>query len=257
VSSQPLAGLRVVVTRPENQAGELADRLRALGAEPLLFPTIAIVPSEAGGLLDQAIDRLSGYDWVIFTSVNGVENFWAHLQPGTQGLAPLPHFRGRVAAIGPATADVLRQRGVLVDLMPDEYRAEAILGEIGDVAGQRILLPRADIARRALADGLRARGAWVDEAPAYRTVRGKPSLAAFEAMRAGVDVVTFTSSSTVHNFVYLTQGLDYGDPIIVCIGPVTAATAHELGLSVDVEAETYTIDGLLESLISKLQTEET
>jgi len=251
-----LAGLRIVVTRPENQAGELADRMRALGAEPLLFPTIAIAPPEVGGPLDQAISRLSDYDWIVFTSANGVEHFWARLQAGTQGLAPLPHFRGRVAAIGPATADALRQRGVSVDLMPDEYRAEAILDEIGDVTGQRILLPRADIARRALADGLRARGARVDEVPAYRTVRGEPSPADFDAMRAGVDVVTFTSSSTVRNFVFLTQGLDYGDPFIACIGPVTAATARELGLPVDVEAETYTIDGLLESLIFNLQTGE-
>jgi uroporphyrinogen-III synthase len=226
--------------------------LRALGAEPLLFPTIAIVPPEVGGPLDQAIARLPDYDWIIFTSVNGVEHFWARLvevrrSSGGDGEDELS-IRGRVAAIGPVTAEALRQRGATVYLMPAEYRAEAILDEIGEVAGQRILLPRADIARPALADGLRATGAQVDDVPAYRTVRGEPPLAAFDALRAGVDVVTFTSSSTVRHFVSLTQGLDFGDPLIACIGPVTAATARELGLRVDVTAQEYTVDGLLEAL---------
>jgi uroporphyrinogen-III synthase len=250
--NRPLADLRVVVTRPENQATELCDRLRAMGAEPIIFPTIAIVPPKAGGPLDQAIARLPDYDWIIFTSVNGVEHFWARLVEvrllsGGDGENKLS-IRGRVAAIGPATADALRQHGAPVHLMPAEYRAEAILDEIGDVAGQRILLPRADIARPALADGLRATGAQVDDVRAYHTVRGDPPSAAFDALRAGVDVVTFTSSSTVRNFVSLTQGLDFGDPLMACIGPVTAATAHELGLRVDVVAEEYTVDGLLEAL---------
>jgi uroporphyrinogen-III synthase len=116
------------------------------------------------------------------------------------------------------------------------------------VAGLHILLPRADIARPVLADGLCALGARVDEVPTYHTVRGNPPQAAFDALLAGVDVITFTSSSTVRNFVALTDGLDYGDPLIACIGPVTAATARELGLHVDIVAEEYTIDGLLEAL---------
>jgi uroporphyrinogen-III synthase len=255
--SHPLTGLRVVVTRSESQAEELCDHLRDLGAEPILFPVIAIVPPEVGGPLDQAIARLSDYDWIVFTSVNGVEHFWRRLVEagrswGENGLDELP-FRGKVAAIGPATAEALRQHGAPVHLMPGEYRAEAILDAIGDVAGQRMLLPRADIARPALADGLRADGAQVDDVPAYRTVPGEPPRDAFEALCAGVDVVTFTSSSTVRNFVSLTRGLNYGEPLIACIGPVTAATVRELGLRVDVVAEAYTIDGLLESLISNLQ----
>jgi uroporphyrinogen-III synthase len=258
--SHALTGLRVLVTRPEDQAEDLCDRLRALGAEPLLFPTIAIVPPEVGGSLDQAIAQLPDYDWIIFTSVNGVEHFWTRLG----GLRPASaedgegrlSIQGKVAAIGPATAEALRGRGAPVHLMPAEYRAEAILDEIGDVAGRRILLPRADIARPALANGLRARGAQVDDVCAYRTVRGEPPRAAFDALRAGVDVITFTSSSTVRNFVSLTEGLDFGDPLIACIGPVTAATAHELGLRVDLVAETYTIDGLLESLTNHLQLKE-
>jgi uroporphyrinogen-III synthase len=252
-----LSGRRVVVTRPEEQAEGLCSRLRALGAEPVEFPVIAIAPPETGGPLDQAIARLSSYDWLIFTSVNGVEYFWARLE-ALEALAAGPaQFAAakvaaigpaKVAAIGPATATALRQRGVQVCLVPAEYRAEAILDEIGDVAGQTILLPRADIARPALADGLRGKGAQVDEVPAYRTVPAIPAAAAFDALRAGVDVITFTSSSTVHSFVAQTAGLSYGDPRVACIGPVTATTARELGLRVDVVAKEYTIDGLLEAL---------
>ncbi len=151
-------------------------------------------------------------------------------------------------AIGPATAEALRERGVSVYLVPGEYRAEAILDEIGSVAGQHILLPRADIARRELAEGLRARGAEVDEVDAYRTVMARPSPQAFDALRSGVDVITFTSSSTVRNFVTLTQGVDYGKPLIACIGPITAGTAAGVGLHVDVVAEEYTMEGLLDAL---------
>lgn len=244
-----LAGRRVLVTRPQEQSEGLFKHLHALGAEPILFPVIAIVPPEAGGPLDQAIARLADYDWIIFTSINGVEHFWARLPEDIGIRSPLAAVANlKIAAIGPVTAEALRRRGAQVHLMPDEYRAEAILEVIGDVTGLRILLPRADIARPALADGLRARGAHVVEVPAYRTVRGNPSPAAFDALCAGVDVITFTSSSTVRNFVSLTDGVDYGRPLIACIGPVTAATAHELGLPVDVVAEEYTIDGLLEAL---------
>jgi uroporphyrinogen-III synthase len=238
-----LNGRRVVITRPENQAEELSSRLRALGARTIAFPVIAIVPPPPGGPLEQAIARLADYDWIIFTSVNGVEQFWER-QEETSKVSET----SKIAAIGPATAGALRRRGIVAHLVPAEYRAEAILDEIGDVAGQRILLPRADIARPALADGLRAMGAQVDEVVAYHTVQNVPDQAAFTALHAGVDLVIFTSSSTVRNFVALTIGLDYGDPLIACIGPVTAATARELGLDVDIVAKEYTIDGLLDAL---------
>jgi uroporphyrinogen-III synthase len=248
----PLAGRRVVVTRPEDQGQELCQRLLALGAEPIQFPVIAIVPPEPDGPLDQAISRLAEYDWIIFTSVNGVEQFWARLTElrpwADEDRRPGLPFPGKVAAIGPKTAEALRSRGAGVQLMPEEFRAEAILDEIGEVDGQYVLLPRADIARPALAKGLRAMGAQVDEVTAYRTIRGQPPRTAFDALRAKVDIVTFTSSSTVRNFVALTQDLDYGDPLIVCIGPVTAGTARELGLRVDGMAKEYTIEGLLEAL---------
>jgi uroporphyrinogen-III synthase len=247
-----LTGLRVVITRPEGQSEALCEQLRALGAFPIAFPVIAITPPEPGGDLDRAITGIANYDWIIFTSVNGVEHFWARLtamreQPGTD-VNGIPGFRGSAAAIGPRTAAALRQRGASVHLMPDEYRSEAILDAIGAVQGQRILLPRADIARRELANGLRALGARVDEVTAYRTVPAKPQAAAFEELRQGVDIITFTSSSTVRGFVALTAGISYGDPLVVCIGPVTADTALGLGLHVDAVAEEYTTDGLIEAL---------
>lgn len=242
-----LTGRRVVVTRAEGQVLGLVSHLRALGAEPVVFPVIAIAPPEVGGPLDRAIAQLERYDWVVLTSANGVEHFLTRLVEIK--VSPRDHtIRGRVAAVGPATAAALRQRGVPVHLLPDEHRAEAILDEIGDVAGQRILLPCADIARPTLTKGLRALGAQVDRVTAYRNVLGKPIPAAYDALRAGVDVLTFTSSSSVRNFLALTQGLDYGAPLVACIGPVTAATARELGLRVNVVPEEYTIEGLVEKL---------
>ena len=247
-----LVGLRVVITRPEAQSEGLCERLRQAGAVPILFPVITIAPPEPGGALDQAIRHLSEYDWIIFTSVNGVKQFRTRLAdilrvPVAQ-LQGIPGFTGKVAAIGPKTAAMLQQHGIKVDVLPNEYRAEAILDAIGEVGGQRILLPRADIARAELAAGLRVRGAIVDEVTAYHTLPATPPPTAFEQLRQGVHVVTFTSSSTVRHFVALTRGIDYGNPAIACIGPVTADTARQLGLHVDVVADEYTVDGLFRAL---------
>ncbi len=247
-----LSGLRVVITRPEAQSEVLCELLRRAGVIPISFPVITIAPPEPGGALDQAIRRLSQYDWIIFTSVNGVQQFRTRqaniLGMSLERLQGIPGFTGKIAAIGPKTAQVLRQSGIEVHVMPSEYRAEAILDVIGEVHGARILLPRADIARAELTVGLRERGAIVDEVAAYRTLPTTPPPLAFEQLQQGVDVVTFTSSSTVRHFVALTRGINYGDPAIACIGPVTAETARQLGLRVDIVADEYTVDGLLRAL---------
>jgi len=250
--AEGLVGLRVVITRPEAQSEMLCERLCQAGAVPILFPVITIVPPEPGGALDQALRRLSKYDWIIFTSVNGVKQFRTRLAdvlgiPLAQ-LQGIPGFTGKIAAIGPKTAATLRQHGIEVNMLPREYCAEAILDTIGEVCRQRILLPRADIARAELAIGLRMRGAIVEEVAAYRTLPATPPPTAFEQLRQGVDVVTFTSSSTVRHFVALTRGFDYGDPAIACIGPVTAETAWQMGLHVDIVADEHTIDGLFRAL---------
>jgi uroporphyrinogen III methyltransferase/synthase len=251
--TRPLFGLRVLITRPREKAGQMAVRLSDLGAEPVIFPTIAIRPPEDWEPLDTAAGRLSTYDWVIFTSANGVRFFWSRLER-TGKDARL--FAGtRLAAIGPVTAEELASRGMRPDLVPGQYVAEAILDEIGAVDGRRILLPRADIARPLLADGLRAAGAEVDEIAAYRTLpattedaeRIRDMLATGE-----IDVLTFTSSSTVRNFVAALEPLpDVPEgTVVACIGPVTAQTAEESGLPVHVSASEHTIDGLLGALVA-------
>lgn len=248
----PLAGLHVLVTRPEDQAEDLIRRLSALGAEPVICPTIRIAPLENPEPLDRAVAQVERYDWVIFTSVNGVRYFFERL--AAAGAGPERLVGRRLAAIGPATARALAEHGLPVDLMPGQYVAEAILEEIGDVAGQRILLPRADIARKALAEGLQVRGALVDEVAAYRTVATGGRLP-----EERVEIATFTSPSTLRNFVALMEGA--GRPAaaylagaqVACIGPITARAALDEGLPVDVVAEEHTVDGLVKAILTHLQ----
>ncbi|MFI5279709.1 MAG: uroporphyrinogen-III synthase [Gemmatimonadales bacterium] len=228
-----------MITRPADKAEGLAGRLRALGAVPIVFPTIRLVPAEPGPM-DSAARELRTFDWVVFTSKQGVESFVERLV--AVGRKAVDLNSRKVAAIGPATADALRAHGIHPALVPAEYVAEAILAEIGDVKGQRMLLPRADIARAALADGLKERGASVVEIAAYRTVGTGTQPPALD----GVDAVTFTSSSTVRYFV--DSGAAIGLARVVCIGPVTAGTARELGLTVHAVAEQYTEDGLILAL---------
>ncbi|HVN55418.1 MAG TPA: uroporphyrinogen-III synthase [Anaerolineaceae bacterium] len=245
-----LADKRVLVTRPRAQAEALLEMLAGLGAVPILFPTIEIGEAEERGPLDRAIAGLRAYRWVIFTSANGVAAFWQRLVAlGEDENA----FGGvRVAAIGPATAQALRERGVTPEFVPAEYVAEAILPGLGNVRGQRILLPRADIARRALVEALEAQGAFPEEIAAYRTLPANPDPAALSELERGVDVATFTSSSTVRNYFLLLGERArelLGEALIVCIGPVTAETARSQGLEVGLVAAEYTVDGLVDALV--------
>ncbi|HEX8996318.1 MAG TPA: uroporphyrinogen-III synthase [Ktedonobacterales bacterium] len=255
-SGQPLAGRHIAITRPREQAAALAERLEALGARVSLLSSISIAPVEDYSLLDAAIGRLSGYDWLVFTSVNGVRAFADRL--AATGHTWMDRGLARVAAIGPATTQALEREGVTVDLTPDEYIAEGILEGLGLVAGQRMLLARADIARRSLADGLRLRGAEVDEVAAYRTVT--QPVAADDIQRTlgddRVDAITFTSSSTVRG---LLQGLEAAgrDPrealrgvALAAIGPITAATLREHGLEPALVADEYSIPGLTTALVA-------
>lgn len=249
----PLHGKRVLVTRPPHQAGAFSDKLRALGAEPVEFPTIGIAPAEDTAPLDQAIAEIESYDWVIFTSTNAVAPFWERLTEAGKDARALAGVR--IGAIGPRTAAELKTIGLLADFMPDTYVAEAVVEQIGDVAGQRILLPRSHIARAALVEGLAAKGAIVNEVEAYRTVAGDPSDQAWQRLRDGrIDIATFTASSTVRNFVGLFNGDAAGailrDALVACIGPITADTAQEYGIHVDIVAEEHTIDGLLAAIVA-------
>ena len=246
----PLSGKAILVTRARAQAGELAKRLEGLGAEVIRFATIRIGDPPDPRALRDAAAGLAEFQWAVFTSVNGVDRFWSALRE-TGGDAR--RFAGvGVCAIGPATARALVRRGIHPDVVPTEFVAEAMvnaLGNVADLAGARILLPRADIARSALPDGLQALGAVVTEVAAYATLPdGANATRIREQLQAGkIDLVTFTASSTVRNFVRLV-GSDLGDARIASIGPITSGTARELGLPVHLEAAEYTIPGLVDAI---------
>jgi uroporphyrinogen-III synthase len=242
--ARPLFGRRVVVTRARDQASDLVERLHRLGAETIELPAITIDdPDDGGAALRGAALQVGHYDWVIFTSANAVDRFCANLHDA-RWLAGV-----RVAAIGPGTADALRRFGVVADLIPEHFVAESLIEAFPFGNGQ-VLLPRAAVARDVLPESLRAKGWRVDVVEAYRTRPVEPPPSAL-AEAAKADAITFTSSSTVTNFLHV-AGLDAIPPVVVCIGPVTAATAREAGLTVDVVAGEHTINGLVEALVSAL-----
>ncbi len=253
--SSPLFGKRIVVTRARRQASELVQCLRSLGGEPLELPTIAVREPEAWESLDRALDQIEAYHWLLFTSANAVESFFGRLRARGRDIRDLKGIL--LGAIGPGTARSLESLCMRVDLTPDEYTAEALLGALAriGVEGKRILIPRALEAREVLPERLRDLGAAVDVAVAYQTV---PSGLTSEEVRdlftqGRVDAITFTSSSTVKNFVGIVgqenlQGLLQG-VTVACIGPITASTARGLGISPDVVAKQYTIMGLVEALV--------
>jgi uroporphyrinogen-III synthase len=258
-AARQLAGRHIVVTRPPAQVEELACRLEALGARVTPLSAIAIQPIEDSTRLDEAIRELGTYDWLVLTSANGVRAVAERLR--ALGIGWESRRRARIAVIGPATAAELAALGVSADIMPEQFIAEAIVEVLGNVAGQRILLLRADIARADLADELRVRGADVDEVPAYRTVPIALDEHALQALLEGdrPDAITFTSSSTVRG---LAQGLlEHGRPVhnalqgiaLAAIGPITAGTLREYGLEPAIIATEYTSAGLAGALVAYFQ----
>jgi len=242
---------RVLITRPRSQAGSFAQALEAAGFEAIFFPVIEICPASDMSELDQALSRLSRYDWVIFTSVNGVQVVWERLM--TLGLGNIPAGT-RLAAIGPKTAQAIRQLGVEPAFVPEEYVAEAILPGLGELAGRWVLLPRAEIARKALPEAICQAGGIAHEIAVYQTLPAQPDPSGLAALQAGVDVVTFTSPSTVHNFLTLAERAGFdpldlpGRPQVACIGPITAEAARQAGLNVAIVADSYTTEGLVAAL---------
>jgi uroporphyrinogen III methyltransferase/synthase len=242
---------RILITRPRPQAETFARLLEREGARPFFFPVIEILPPEDWSALDEALRNLDRYDWLILKSLNGAEAVLGRLD--ALGMRQSPAGL-RVAAVGPVTAARLARAGLRNSVVPSKYTAAAILPELGDIAGGRILLPGSDIAPRKLSAALRGAGAIVDVVTAYRLVSMQPSPAEFEALRRGVDVVCFASPSSVTGFVRAlhAHGVEArrppSDPLIACIGPVTAAAARAAGLRVDVEAAEHTVVGLLEAL---------
>ena len=247
----PLFGRCIVVTRAREQAGTLSGKLRALGAEVIEMPTIEIAAAEDYGPLDGAIEELGAYDWIIFTSANGVRCFVERLDRSRQDLRAL---RARICAIGEATKGALEALHLKVDLVGEEYVAESLVQAFQsvDLRGKRVLLPRAAVARDFLPGRLRERGACVDVVEAYRTIVPEHAVeeaANVFARRRRPDWITFTSSSTVQNFVRIAGAGVLAGVKIASIGPVTSAAANKLGLDVTVEAAVYTTDGLVEAIL--------
>lgn len=245
-----LQGKRVLITRPEGQAEGFAQKLKALGAEPVVLPAIELLPPEDWTPVDRALSALAegSYDWVVFTSANGVRFALARLRE--VGLEMGIFGRTKLAAIGPATAQALRREGLEVAFMPQQFIAEAIAEGL-DAQGQRVLLLRADIARGELHELLRAQGAHVEEVAVYRTRPARLALELLREVLQRVDVVTFTSSSTVHALMDALRDSRelLNGTIVACIGPITARAARRRGLPVHIEAEEHTIDGLIRALI--------
>lgn len=251
---KPLLGRSVVVTRAREQASGLADRLAALGAEVIQFPTIEIRPLADYTAVDTTLGRLNDFDWLIFTSANGVKCFWERLDRAGKDTRALGSVR--VAAIGPATAEALRSRGVRPDFVPDAYIAESVaqgLLEQG-MEGRKVLLARAAVARDVLPDTLRKAGADVLVLPVYETVPAHARLdEVTERLQKGtLDYVTFGSSSTVDNFfARIPESLVRESGVrLACIGPVTAKTLGNHGLTASVMPETFTIPALVDAIVS-------
>lgn len=255
---RPLSGRRIVVTRSREQAGELMEMLEERGAEAIPAPTIRIAPPEDPEALDRACAQAGSFDWIIFTSANGVDHFMRCLL----ALGDVRDLKGvRICTIGPSTASRVQRYGIRVDLMPEEYRAEAIVDALkaeGGLAGTRFLLPRADIARELLAEELRTAGADVVEVAAYRTVLGGGDRESdYDVYRMlldkQIDAVTFTSASTVRNFAAIFGEEQAADllrtTVVACIGPVTAEAAQQLGIATSVMPQRYTIPDLVDALV--------
>ncbi|MDR7556702.1 MAG: uroporphyrinogen-III synthase [Armatimonadota bacterium] len=252
-AAQPLAGRRILVTRPRAAARALCARLRALGATVVAIPTVEILPAPAKSL-DRALRRIGRYDWIVVTSANGARVLVTRAQ--ALGLDLRRARRPRWAAVGPATAAVLRAAGVRVAKIPSRYLTEALGRELPDVAGRRVLLARADLASPDLARRLAARGAHVETVVAYRT-RVAPRASALPLRRAlarPFDAIVCTSASTVRGLVRLAGRARLRTSTLACIGPVTAAAARAAGLRPQIVARTHTVDGLLDALVATLQT---
>jgi uroporphyrinogen III methyltransferase / synthase len=257
--AKPLFGKTVIVTRSRDQASEFSERLIDLGANVLEFPTISITNPDNFDPLDKGIKSLDSTDWIIFTSVNGVESFFHRLFDLGGDVRDLKGVK--ICAIGPATTERIKEFHIRVDCQPPKYVAESVvevLKEIEELKGKQILMPRADIARSYLPEELQKLGADVADVVAYKTVLASNGDAAIlENLKDGtVDIVTFTSSSTVRNFIKIVGEnnlSEFKEKVqFASIGPITTKTAEEMGIKVSIKADEYTIPGLVKAIVEKV-----
>ncbi len=251
MGNKPLAGKKILITRAREQSAEFASSLKNLGAEGIEFPTIEIRPPLSWDALDRAIQNLNTYDWLIFTSANGVRFFFERLKKKRENLPSSL----KVCAIGPATAKELNKREIQIDYIPKEFIAEAILDGFKEmqVKGKKILLARAEKARDILPNGLKEMGAEVEVVEVYRTIKPKGGAKRLKLLlKEKIDAIAFTSSSTVDHFVDLLKGVDHKKALkgvaIACIGPITADTARKRGMKVHIQPKEYTIPGLTQAI---------
>jgi uroporphyrinogen III methyltransferase / synthase len=263
---RPLFGKRIVVTRSRQQAGEMVDLLESLGAEAIEAPMIRVEPPDDHGPLDAAIAEAGTYDWIVFTSANAVDAFMRRLR----STGDVRDLKGvRVCTVGPVTAERLATYGIRPDLEPSEYRSEAIVPALrqaghSDLEGLRFLLPRADIARELLVEELRKAGAAVTDVTAYRTVvaeierEGDPDIYGM-LLDKRIDVVTFTSPSTVRNFAQVFGAEQTADLLrttfVASIGPVTAEAAEQYGITTSIMPKEYTVVALVDAIVSHFAAE--
>jgi uroporphyrinogen III methyltransferase/synthase len=261
--ARPLFGKRVLVTRPREQADELVERLESMGAEAIVAPLIRILPPEDYGPLDAACERAGAFDWIVFSSTNGVDAFMERLRRTGQDLRALAGVK--LCVVGTATAERLAHYRLKADLIPSEFRADAVvsaIGEAADVRGLAVLLPRADIGREVIGDQLRSQGAAVTEVVAYRTVaaeterEGEPDIYRMLLDRR-IDVVTFTSASAVRNFVTVVGAEPAADllrtTVVACIGPVTAEAAAYRHIDATIVPAHYTVAALVDAIVDHFE----
>lgn len=237
MAEQPLAGKRIVVTRSQKQAERFGRKLAALGAQPILFPVITFEPLPTKPLHTAIAQQ--NFDWLIFTSVNGVRFFEA-------AQTPLP-TNVKIAAVGGATVTALQANGWVVDFRPKQFTGEQLAHGLGDVYGKSILLPRAEQGRPEIVAHLRQQGAVVIDIPLYRTIGRTATAAELASLASCYDLITFTSPSSVRNFLRIAQTV-HG--LVACIGPTTAAEAQKYGLNVAIIPQQYTIDSLITAIIA-------
>jgi len=255
---RPLFGRRIVVTRAREQASEFVEMLEERGAEAIHAPAIRIVPPEDAEPLDAACRSISGFDWLVLASVNAADYFMRRLL----AVSDIRELKGvRICTVGASTADRVTRYGIRVDLMPEEYHAEALIDALratGQIAGRRFLIPKADIAREVLVDELRANGGDVTDVVAYRTLLASTQRDTDQdvyrmLLDRQIDAVTFTSPSSVRNFAEMVgeeQAIDLlRATVVACIGPVTAEAAQQLGIATDVVPERFTIPDLVDALV--------
>ena len=255
VTSGPLAGKRILVTRAHAQTEGISSLLRQFGAEVIDAPVIEIRPPDSYEALDAALNDILQYDWLILTSVNGVEAMFSRLEPLGLSVDSLQHLK--IAAIGPATEERIQDHGLVVDIVPQRYVAEEVVRSLRKLTkGEKVLLVRAQIARDVIPEELRLAGAHVDVAEAYQTVipeGAKEHLHRIFTENGTPDAITFTSSSTVKNFFAVVVGTDVPGKLakvkFASIGPVTSDTLREYGLPVHVEADEYTMEGLAQAIV--------